>query len=59
MFGWQEGDIEGGGYISYAGPINFTVDIHEVDEKANAKQGRIPGLTANPRLERVMWGVGD
>ena len=32
-----------GGYISNAGPINFTADIHEVDGKAIAKRGRIPG----------------
>ena len=43
-----------GGYISNAGPINFTADIHEVDGKAIAKRGRIPGLTANPKLKRVM-----
>ena len=43
-----------GGYISNAGPINFTADIHEVDGKAIAKRGRIPGLTANPRLKRVL-----
>ena len=43
-----------GGYISNAGPINFTADIHEVDGKAVAKRGRIPGLTTNPRLKRVM-----
>ena len=43
-----------GGYISNAGPINFTADIHEVDGKAIAKRGRIPGLTENPRLKRVM-----
>ena len=43
-----------GGYISNAGPINFTADIHEVDGKAIAKRGRIPGLTANPKLKRVL-----
>ena len=43
-----------GGHISNAGPINFTADIHEVDGKAIAKRGRIPGLTENPRLKRVM-----
>ena len=42
-----------GGYISNAGPINFTADIHEVEGKAIAKRGRIPGLTENPRLRRV------
>ncbi len=43
-----------GGYISNAGPINFTADIHEVEGKAIAKRGRIPGLTENLRLKRVM-----
>ena len=45
-----------GGYISNADPINFTADIHEVDGKAIAKREWVPGLTANPRLERVMRG---
>ena len=43
-----------GGHISNAGPINFTADIHEVDGKAIAKRGRIPGLTENPKLKRVL-----
>ena len=43
-----------GGYISSAKPINFTADIHEVDGKPVAKRGRIPGVTCNPRLNRVL-----
>jgi nicotinate phosphoribosyltransferase len=41
-----------GAYISGASPINFTADIHEVDGRPMAKRGRIPGVTANPRLDR-------
>ena len=41
-----------GAYISGANPNNFTADIHEVDGRPIAKRGRIPGLTANPRLDR-------
>ena len=43
-----------GSYISGAKPIDFTADLHEVDGKPIAKRGRIPGITANPRLMRVM-----
>ena len=43
-----------GSYITGAKPIDFTADLHEVDGKPIAKRGRIPGITANPRLERVM-----
>lgn len=43
-----------GSYISGARPIDFTADIHELDGKPVAKRGRLPGLTANPRLKRVM-----
>jgi nicotinate phosphoribosyltransferase len=43
-----------GSYISGARPIDFTADLHEVDGRAVAKRGRIPGITANPRLKRVM-----
>ncbi|MFC2028006.1 nicotinate phosphoribosyltransferase [Chloroflexota bacterium] len=42
-----------GSYISGAKPIDFTADIHEIDGKPTAKRGRTPGLTANPRLNRV------
>ena len=43
-----------GSYISGARPIDYTADIHEVDGKAVAKRGRIPGITENPRLKRVI-----
>lgn len=43
-----------GSYISGAKPIDFTADLHEVDGKPIAKRGRTPGITANPRLRRVL-----
>ena len=43
-----------GSYISGAKPIDFTADLHEVEGKPIAKRGRIPGVTPNPRLKRVM-----
>jgi len=43
-----------GSYISGAKPIDFTADLHAVAGRPIAKRGRIPGITANPRLKRVM-----
>lgn len=43
-----------GSYISGARPIDFTADIHELNGKPVAKRGRIPGITKNPRLKRIM-----
>lgn len=43
-----------GSYISGAQPIDFTADIHEIDGKPIAKRGRIPGITQNPRLQRII-----
>jgi len=43
-----------GSYISGAKPIDFTTDLHEVEGKPIAKRGRIPGITPNPKLKRVM-----
>ncbi len=43
-----------GYYIASASPIAFRSDIHEVDGRPMAKRGRIPGVTPNPRLDRVM-----
>ncbi len=43
-----------GSYISDARPIDFTADLHEVEDRPIAKRGRMPGLTPNPRLKRVM-----
>ena len=43
-----------GSYITGAKPIDFTADLHEIEGKPIAKRGRIPGITPNPRLKRVM-----
>ncbi len=43
-----------GRYISGARPIDFTADLHEVEGKPIAKRGRIPGITPNPRLKRIL-----
>ena len=43
-----------GSYISSAPPNDITADIHEIDGKPIAKRGRTPGVTGNPRLDRVM-----
>jgi nicotinate phosphoribosyltransferase len=42
-----------GSYISGATPIDFTGDIKEIDGRPIAKRGRIPGVTASPRLQRI------
>ena len=39
-----------GSAISRARPIDFTLDIKAIEGKPIAKRGRIPGITANPRL---------
>ena len=43
-----------GSYISGARPIDFTADLHQVAGRPVAKRGRIPGITPNPRLKRVV-----
>ncbi len=43
-----------GSYIGREPPNEFTADIHEVEGRAIAKRGRIPGITDNPRLDRVI-----
>ena len=43
-----------GSYISGARPIDFTADLHDIEGKPIAKRGRIPGITPNPRLKRVL-----
>jgi nicotinate phosphoribosyltransferase len=40
--------------IAAAPPIGFTADIKEVDGEPRTKRGRIPGVTATPRLQRVV-----
>jgi nicotinate phosphoribosyltransferase len=42
-----------GSAISGAAPIDFTGDLKEVNGKAIAKRGRIPGITVNPRLKKT------
>ncbi len=42
-----------GSAISGPNPIDFTGDIKEVNGKPIAKRGRIPGITHNPRLEKI------
>jgi nicotinate phosphoribosyltransferase len=46
-----------GSYISGATPIDFTGDIKEIDGRPIAKRGRIPGITASPRLRPVDLGL--
>jgi len=43
-----------GSYISGARPIDFTADLHEIEGRPIAKRGRLPGITPNPNLKRVM-----
>ncbi len=42
-----------GSYIARSPAIDMTMDLKEVNGKAIAKRGRIPGLTGNKRLVRV------
>ena len=42
-----------GSAISSAPPIDFTGDLKVVAGRPMAKRGRIPGITPNPRLQRV------
>src|SRR4051812_7800767 len=42
-----------GSYIAGAKPIDFTGDLKEIDGQPIAKRGRIPGLTASPRLNSL------
>ncbi len=44
-----------GSSISDAKPIHFTSDFHEVEWKPVAKRGRLPGITPNPRLRRILY----
>jgi len=43
-----------GSHITSARPIDFTADLHEIEGKPIAKRGRIPGITPNPRLSRIL-----
>jgi len=43
-----------GSAISSAAPIDFTADIKQIEGRPVAKRGRIPGITPNSRLERII-----
>jgi len=43
-----------GTYIAAAAPNPFMADIREIEGRPIAKRGRTPGVTTNPRLDRVM-----
>ena len=43
-----------GGYIATGRPNPFSAEIHEIDGKATARRGRIPGVTRNSRLARIL-----
>lgn len=43
-----------GSFISSAPPIDMTMDLKEVEGKAVAKRGRMPGITKNPRLFKIL-----
>ncbi len=43
-----------GSYIARSPSNTFAADIQEVDGRPFARRGRIPGVTPNPRLARVM-----
>jgi nicotinate phosphoribosyltransferase len=53
----NEAPVDGfgvGSHISGARPIDFTADLHEIEGRPIAKRGRVPGITPNPRLRRVL-----
>ena len=43
-----------GSYITGAKPLDITADLHQIEGKPIAKRGRIPGITPNPRLKRLL-----
>ena len=43
-----------GSYIAHAAPRDMTMDIKVVEDRPLAKRGRIPGITENPFLERIL-----
>ena len=40
--------------IGGAPPLGFSAEIHEIDGMPIARRGKMPGTTANPRLDRIM-----
>jgi nicotinate phosphoribosyltransferase len=60
LFAAHEAPVDGygiGSAISGAPPIDFTADIKAIDGEAVAKRGRVPGITANPRLRRIPLAI--
>jgi nicotinate phosphoribosyltransferase len=56
LFAAEDAPVSGygiGSAISGARPIDFTADIKDIEGKPQAKRGRIPGITSNPRLRRM------
>lgn len=52
----EEAPVDGygvGSHITAASPVDYTGDIREIEGKAVAKLGRIPGMKRDSRLERV------
>tara|TARA_B100001013_G_scaffold126477_1_gene73686 strand:+ start:17 stop:1015 length:999 start_codon:yes stop_codon:yes gene_type:complete len=43
-----------GSYIASTGSNPFNADIHEIDGRPVARRGRIPGITQNTRLDRII-----
>ena len=43
-----------GSYIASAKSNPFNADIHEIDGRPMARRGKIPGVTQNPRLDRII-----
>lgn len=43
-----------GSYISGAKPVDFKGDLKEINGRPVAKRGRLPGLTPNPKLRRII-----
>ena len=43
-----------GSYIANAGSNTFNAEIHEIDGRPMARRGKIPGITSNTRLDRII-----
>jgi len=43
-----------GSYIARSPAIDMTMDLKEIGDEAVAKRGRIPGITDNPRLVKML-----
>lgn len=43
-----------GSYIANFSNLNFSSEIHEIDGRAVAKRGKLPGIKNNPKLGQIM-----